>query len=307
MLICCELKNLRQKLLEESSFSIKEKAFYWFLSGKPLNYPPDNNLLDIQQICLSVFCNDAPSMKELIKRKQSENNISGMHYTQNIIDLSAMAKVDLMHEREKLISYCRNHSTRDFFILNHLFPNISRDPPIPQGDIDKIALHLYEGDFPPEDWKSLLFWGFQETTDLHDLYVVEQAYLKAMDDHPIVHQVSNIEQVRNACANFVEKTERNVKRTIKTISFLLVIPIFGLLAPFIYRNWEEIEPIWAIIELLGVLFGIIMVIFLGIIPDKVRFVNSRIEKLIDWVFRLKGFNRTELKESLVKLSNDCEF
>ena len=299
MLICCELKNLRQKLLEESSLSIKEKAFYWFLSGKPLNYPPDNNLLDIQQICLSVFCNDAPSKKELIRRKQSENDISGMHYTQNIIDLSAMAKVDLKHEREKLISYCRNHSTRDFFILNHLFPNISRDPPIPQGDIDKIALHLYEGDFPPEEWKSLLFRAFQETTDLIDLYIVEQGYQQAMDDHPVIHMVNNIDIVRNDCQKFVEKSERKIKWTIRIIFIFLVVSISYWLIPFILKNWDDVEPIITIIEFLRDPVGIALFGCLGFLPGR---INSLNEKVIDWWFKRKGFDRPGLKKSLEELS-----
>ena len=40
--------------------------------------------------------------------------------------------------------------------------------------------------------------------------------------------------------------------------------------------------------------GIPIIVFIGFIPDKVKFINSLIERLIDWVFRKKGFNRSEL-------------
>ena len=50
-----------------------------------------------------------------------------------------------------------------------------------------------------------------ETSDLTDFYVIEQGYLQAMDDNPIVHQTNDIIYVRDTLAQIVEKTERRVK------------------------------------------------------------------------------------------------
>lgn len=299
MLLIGEIKIIKQNLLEKSS--LKEKVFFWYLSGKPMKYQSEYNLTDIQRICFSMFVLNAPIEKDLINRKRSSKVTGRMHYTQTLIDLAAMAKDNLEQERNNLLSYCKNHTTRDFYILNHIFPNISRDPPIPQGDIDQIALHLYKDDFPPEAWKSLLLRALQETSDLHDLYVVEQAYLRAMDDYPIIRSVNDIADVRNACEKFVEKVERRIKRTIKAISVLLVISISCWLAPFIYKNWDQADRVITIIGVLGVLIIFLIIILFGFIPDKVEFVNSRMERLIDWVFKKKEFDRSKLKKTLDKL------
>ena len=303
MLIYCELKKLEQKLLEKSS--LKERVFYRFLLKKPIKYKPEKKLSDIQQICLSMFGLNAFVDRDLIDQKRRSKVTGRKHYTQNLIDLAAMAKDNLEEERGNLISYCQNHSTRDFYILNHLFQDISRDPPIPQGDIDEIALHLYEGDFPSEGWKSLLFRALQVTSDLHDLYVIEQGYQQAMDDHPIIHQVNDILYVKNDCEKFVKKTERNVKLSIGIVLFLLLVGICFLI-PTIREKWNEVEPFFGIAGILLILIVELIFIFRGKVLDRTKFTKMLIEKITNFVFKTKGFNRLELKEKLDSLQNHDE-
>ena len=304
MLIIDELTKLKQRLLNQSS--LKEQAFYQFLVNEPLNYPNKNNLTEIEQICLSVFGNDLLSKKELIIAQRKKQPIGGMHYTENLIELSAMAKDSINLEKEHLQLYCENHSMRDFYILNHLFPDILSNLPPAQGAVDQIALHLYKDESPEEGWKPLLLKAFYETSDLIDFYIIEQGYLQAMDDNPIVHRTNDIIYVRDTLTQVVEKTEHRVKFAMGTVSLLLLLPTSYWLIPLIISHWNEVEPIIAVFEILGSLIGIIIFVFLGFIPNLIKRFNLLREKVIDWVFKRKGFNRLELKETLERLTNQGE-
>lgn len=306
MLLINELKKLRHCFLNNSNLSLKEKAFYHFLVDEPLSYPTGSNLTEIEQICLAVFSGDLSSKKELITAHRKKEPIHGIHYSKNLIELSAMGLYDIEFERENLKSYCEKCSTRDFYILNNLFPDISFTLPKPQGTIDQIALYLHKNNFPQEGWKPALLKALYETSDLTDFYIIEQGYQQAMDDSPIVHQVNDIIYLRNTLVQVIAKTEERVKLTIKVVSVLLLVPISCWLVPLILRNWDEVEPIIVVVQLLGSLIFILTIIFLGFIPDRVKFLNSFREKITDWVFRRKGFNRLELKETLNRLANQDE-
>ena len=306
MLLINELKKLRHSFLNNSSLSLKEKAFYQFLVHEPLSYPTGNNLTKIEQICLAVFSGDFLSKKELIATQRKRQPIHGMHYRKNLIELSAMALDNVELERENLKSYCEECSTRDFYLLNNLFPNILSNIPQPQDPIDQLALHLYNSNFPREGWEPLLLKALHETSDLIDLHLVEQGYQRAMNDSPIVHRVNAILYVRDTCVHFMNKTERRIKLTIGIVSALPLISISGWLGILIIRNWDNAEPIIAVTHIWIVIIGILIVIFGGFIPDKVKFINSFREKIINWVFTRKGFNRLKLKERLDQLANQDE-
>ena len=186
-----------------------------------------------------------------------------------------------------------------------MFPASNSNTPIAQGTIDEIALHLYKESFP-EKWKTLLLNGLEETSDLIDLYVIEQWYKRAMDDNPIVHRTNDIIYVKDTCVHFVKKTERQIKFTIGIVSALPLISISCWLGILIFRNWDEAEPIIAGTEICLFVINVLLIIFGVFIPDKINFINSSREKIINWVFKKKGFNRLELKERLGNLVNEDE-
>ena len=306
MLLINELKKLRHSFLNNSSLSLKEKAFYQFLMDEPLSYPAGNNLTEIEQICLAVFSGDFLSKEELIATQRKRQPIHGMHYRKNLIELSAMALDNVESERKNLKSYCESHSTRDFYILNCLFPDILSNPLQPQGSVDEIAMHLYKGESPQGGWEPLLLKALYETLDLIDLYVIEQCYKLAMDDNPIVRRTKDIIYVRDALAQIAAKTERRVTLAIRIVSVLFMVAISCWLVPLIIKEWDEAEPIMAVIQFLSYLIGISFIIFVGFIPDRIKFFNFLRENIINWVFRRKGFNRLELKETLNRLADQDE-
>ena len=298
MLIADELKNLKQSLLDRSS--LKERAFYFFLIEAPFRYPPENDPSEINQICLSVFCTDAPDKQEIIQAQRRMQPIRGMHYTGNLIELSAMAQDNAGLEWENLKSHCDNYSTRNFYILNHLFPNISSNPPLPLGAIDDISLYLYDDDFPRDGWKPLLLKALQETADLIDFYVTEQGYLRAMDDNPIIHQTHDIICVRTACRHFVEKIEHRVNQIIWIVISILVLGVMVEVVRFILLDWAKAEPIVTAAELGLRVVPFLIFGFFGSNIGKKIFISFR-EKILDWVFSRKELNRSELKEKLDRL------
>lgn len=307
MLIIDELKGLKQKFINNSS--LKEQVFYQFLVNEPLNYSEKDNLTEIEQICLYVFSPDIPLKRDLtylIEAHRKKQPIRGMHYRNNLIELSAMARDNIKSERKNLKLYCEKCSTRDFYILNYLFPNISSNMPQPQGAIDQIALHLCESNFPQKGWKPLLLKALYETSDLIDFYVVEKGFQRAMDDNPIVHRVNEILYVRNTLVQIVEKIEHRFKLTTKILSVLLLVSISCWLVPLIIRKWDEAEPIMAAAQFLFYLIGILLIVFIGFIPDRIKIFNMFRERVINWVFRKKGFNRLELKETLDRLANQSD-
>ena len=306
MLLINELKKLRHNFLNNSSLSLKEKAFYQFLMDEPLSYPTGNNLTEIEQICLTVFSGDLSSKKELIRAHRKKEPIHGIHYSKNLIELSAMALYDIEFERENLKSYCEKCSTRDFYILNNLFPDISSYLPKPQGTIDQIALYLHKNNFPQEGWKPLLLTALYETSDLTDFYIIEQGYQQAMNDSPIVHQVNDILYLRDTLAQVVKKTERRVKFALGTTSVFFLAAICYWLLPLIMKTWDKAEPIMAVTQLLVSLIISSFIFVAGFIPDRIKLLNLLRENIINWVFRRKGFNRLELKETLNRLADQDE-
>ncbi len=303
MLIIDELKALKQKFIKKSS--LKEQTFYYFLVGEPLSYPTKSDLTETEQICYSAFCTDIPSNKDLtnlIEIRRRTRPIGGMHYTGNLIELIAMAIESSELERDTLKMHAESHSTRDFYILHVLFSDHVSNPPTPQGTIDEIALHLYKDSFP-EKWKAFLFVGLKEASDLIDLYVIEKWYKQAMDNNPIVHRTNDIIYVRDALAQIFTKTEHRVTLTIKIVSVLFIVAVSCWLVPLIIRKWDEAEPIMAVIQLLFYLIGISFIVFVGFIPDRIKLLNLFKEKVMNWVFRKKGFNRLELKGTLDRLAN----
>lgn len=292
-----EINRIRRKLNNVSS--PKELAFYQILDNQSLE--KSSYLEEIYTIMLMT--ND-PITKELINKHRETQPIVGFHYSTTLIELVAMAMDDFNQERDNLETYCQNHSTRDFFILKTLFPDITSYPPEPQGSIDQIAKHLYEDSYPPEDWRPLILKALCETSDLVDLYIIEIGIQKAMDDNPILHRINDIIYVRDACNRFVQLSGFFVK--IIMVIIVVLITVYGLkwLTPIIINNWDQLEP-WIFIVQLIIFVINLSILFIGfILPKKNKVLRWPREKLLNIVFIIIGFSRSALKESLSHLENE---
>ena len=127
MILADEVAAIEEKLQLQASR--KELALYQKLIGNPLPYPGDNKLTDIEQVCLSAFCTGAPNKADLVERFRRSKPIKGIHYANNLVELSAFAIYDRDSEVDHLKSFCSTSSTRDHLILNQLFPDVCTSRP----------------------------------------------------------------------------------------------------------------------------------------------------------------------------------
>lgn len=302
-MIINELKTMKDSIYNDSSH--KEQAFYQFLVGESENGYTDRSSY-LEPIYSIILMTDNPITKELIEKHRETQPIGGFHYSTNLIELVAMAMDDIEQERDNLQIYCQDHSTKDFYIINSLFPNVIPYPPEPQGSIDQIAKHLYEGSFPSDNWRSLILKALYETSDLVDFYIVEKGVEKALDDSPIVHKVDDILQVRNVCFRFVQITESIVKFTIWIVYVLIVCYVLVWLIPNIIKYWDQLEPLIFIFQIIFFIINIPFLFsrffpfkknrFFSFLREKV--FSSLREKVFNWVFSIFGIARMNLKESL---------
>ena len=86
---------------------LKGRSILSISSGQPLS-PAKNELTEIE--------------RQLFVELEEEKNqpIGGMHYTENLIELTAMALENPELERGNLKAYSESHSTTDFYILHVL-------------------------------------------------------------------------------------------------------------------------------------------------------------------------------------------
>ena len=136
---------------------------------------------------MSAFCISAPNKTDLVERFRRSKPIKGMHYANNLVELAAFAIYDRDSEADHLKSFCSTSSTRDYLILNHLFPGVCPSRPSATRAVDIIATWLDNGSFP-HDWKSVFLDAIQNANDLLDLYVIRQGYTHLWECHPSTEQ-----------------------------------------------------------------------------------------------------------------------
>ena len=294
-----EVNKIRRKL--NNDLGPKDKAFYQILDNQSLEYSSEVVSSYLEEIYTILLMTNEPITKDLINKHRGTQPIVGFHYSTNLIELVAMAMDDIDQERDNLQTYCQNHSTRDFYIIDSLFPNVNPYPPEPQGSIDQIAKHLYEGSFPTDNWRVLILKALCEISDLVDLYIVEKGIQKAMDDNPILHKVDDISQVRNACFRFVQVTEFFIKLTMGIVSVLIMVYVLDWLAPIIISRWDQLEP-WIFMFQIALFIINLSLLFIGFIPfNKIKVFSYPREKIFNWVFSIFGITRMNIKESLSHL------
>jgi hypothetical protein len=117
MILADEIAAIEEKLKQQASR--KELALYQELIGQPLPYPVDDELSDIEEVCLSAFCIGVPNKTDLVERFRRSKAIKGIHYTKNLVELAAFVIYDRDSEADHLRSFCSRSSARDQLILNH--------------------------------------------------------------------------------------------------------------------------------------------------------------------------------------------
>ncbi len=295
MFIRGELNALEENLLDQAS--LKEKAFYLFLTDKPISYPLDEDLSEIQQICLSQFCLESPSKKSEIERIRKAKPIMGMHYANNLIELFAISLSDPKAEKGNLKTYCNNHSTRDFFVLSTKFRGYCTTPPEPKNATDKIAMHLFEGS-SPENWTELFGSALQEASDLIDTFVLGKAYLVIMNEHPMSQKLEDLTFANENIEKLLTLVENKIQRRVAYSVSIPAIVVAVWTAYWAITNWDKAEPIAYVVQAFFFLLALIVFFFTGMMPDKLEFFKKYKNRIVDSYFRKMGIDLKELKRRI---------
>jgi hypothetical protein len=295
MLLADELKTLTDKL--KAKASQKELTFFLYLINDPLVYPLDENLSEQEQVLCAAFCSGAPAKSELAEKLRGTKPIRGIHYSNNLIELTAFAKYELKQEIEHIKAYAANHRTRDYFILNRIFPEVLSYPPKPANAVDKIASKILTGDLSNND-KSLLFEAVQRIEDLLDVYVVREGYLLLLDYQPATRYRIDLSILTSQLTKAIKRIDAATRVVLVLGIGYLLVRFYVWIIPIIYHSWNEAEPIFAIIE--SVLLGVeVLILFLiGAQPEKLRFIKAFTRSVGTIVLRLIGINRNEVEERI---------
>jgi hypothetical protein len=243
MILADEIVAIEEKL--EQQASRKEIALYQKLIGKPLPYPGDDELTDIEQVCLSAFCIGAPNKTDLVERFRRSKPTKGIHYTNNLVDLAAFAIHDCASEATHLKSFCSRSSARDHLILNRLFPGVCTSQPSITRRLDIIATWLNDGNIP-DDWKSVFMDALQNAGDLLDLYVIQQGYMHLWECHPSTEQRWDLQYLSGQLDRAISRIKLRSNRRFNAIASIAMVASSAVIAYFAVRRWDVAEPIiWA--------------------------------------------------------------
>lgn len=297
MLFAEELLTLTQKL--EATASLKELTFYRHLIGTPLDYPRDNDLSEQEQVVFAAFCKRGPQNHSLAEKIRGTKPIKGMHYSTNLIELAAFARFSLAKETKNLKNYAKAHSTKEFFVLSKLFPDVLEYPPSALKEIDHIALKLLNGDLRAED-KPTIASAIQASEDLLDVYVLNSAYQHLLDLQPATQYRRDATELAKQLSGVIRRVDVTVRFLVTLATAYGLFRLYQWLVPLIISRWTEIEPITFVIQLIFGSLALLVVAVIGSQPDKLKFLNVSFKLLGSIILKLIGINRSDAEKRIAE-------
>jgi hypothetical protein len=295
MLLAEELDNLTDKF--KANASLKELAFFKYLASDPLPYPDDTDLSDQEQVFLAAFCSESPVKRELVEKLSGTQPIRGIHYSNNLIELAAFATFDLDKEIDHLKSYAANHSIRDYFILDKLFPNVLSYPPQPNNAVDQLAFDLLAKSISPES-KLNIVEAINSAEDLLDVYVISEAYFYLLDFQPATQYRKDLSVLLGELTKVIKRVDMVLHIALTIGIGYLLFRLYVWLIPLIYHYWDKAEPVMAIIDLVLGGVGFLLLFFIGTQPDRLKLLKSLERGIGTVVLRIAGINRNRVEQKI---------
>lgn len=303
------LKILEARIEERFSdgASKKERYFFNYLSGRKQEKEIDDDLTEIDKICYSAFSDSTISCHEVVKKKQKTVPLKGLHYTNNLIELVAMAKHDFEFEKKNVIKLAEKSSYKEKFIITYLFPSLSNiSYGVVSTPIDRLIKHIFlDKMYDGISEKSISAVNY--SSDLIELFIVKQAVLKALEIHPN-------HKVKEDLLTFIEAHKKlkfilsqNIRKQVKIAgAIFLTIIVLMILYVFI-KFWDAwgLEPLLAA---LGIVSTIIFIYRSSFLSKERLGAEERIIKVIDsYVERRlqsKYYSFNVLKSNLDRIENE---
>jgi len=217
------IKDLLEKESELlNSASEKEVIFYNYLLNTPLPHPNDKNISEILSLCYGAFT--TPYQLDSGKAKSYAHNskpIKGMHYSNNLIELAALARHNMPEIRSQMNTYIETHGTKERYILKQVFPEVEITPNN-STTIDRLVDEIIlkkNRNYPIINLLSMI----REAKDLLDLYTIKSIWVELID--------SKIVYLLRWHVKIISTTKWTINSLVNSL-------IIGLLITYLWLIWK---------------------------------------------------------------------
>lgn len=307
MMIIEELSTkISAKRDNEASF--KELAFFDYLNEQDTKLLPQEGSSEMDQICYAAFFSHNERVLKLAEKERKTTPVKGLHYSKNLIELIAMAKLDFINEEKNLYQYLSETTLKDAFLINRVFPEIE----IPKEcQILDAVDKLVEKAFLKEEYENIGEFALNAisgATDLIDLYVVKASIAKTWDLHPDRHLERDILKFIHVNKSIKRLIENKIRRSYDIGVTVALFVIISFIFFFIPKYWEDknLEPLFVALDYtIRILIAIIPVILVNTVPRLKKIYDDFIKKRVDIkYFDITGQIKSRLDVIEDKYSND---
>ncbi len=269
LLISEEIAQKEVQLLAKAND--KEKCFYYFLNGNPVEFQLPNHHSEIDKVCFKAFSkNHLSDVTNIVERYRQMNIGRGIHFTSNLMNICAFALCTESVKEVELKTYWHNHGLFEQFIITQIFSDFPPPNNEPKTEIDKLINVVFVKK-EIENSTKLMISLIGKCTELTEFFVIQKSFQKVCEIHPNLEIEKKYEVLSKSFNNIKKKKTRFVHFIMITI---IIAIAFGIRQLFV-QKWDE----WKIEPNLAVLGGVVL--FLIPLIEKALNINLGTEKILD--------------------------
>lgn len=298
MNLATELGSIERELLAQ--VSEKERAFYFYIRGDPESYSSQAGRASAQEVCLATFSGGGPDVSEEVDALRRGQAIAGMHYSENPIELFAVALHRPSDELPAVREHCRRRGWREYVIFKRIYPELSLEMREPESATEKLAKCIYE-DRIPANWKVLVTDSLKSVEDVVDLVILNDFAELVLDYHPITTQVETVKDLIATLEKFILTEEARAKKGFHGIAVVSLGGLGVLVAYLSLEHWNVAEPLLGAFGVIGALILVGMGAIRDQHVDKVKVIRRLKELWVVGHFRRLGFPRNTVEAHIARL------
>ena len=237
--------NIKKEFINDKS-SLIEKLFNSFLSKKELGSSvlpskPSN----FEKIAYSSFYDNSFDISTILKKEQKVDANFDFHYSNNLIELSAMSLADFDFEKSNINTFLKTASLKEAFIISKIFPDFaySTNKNIETKIDDLVSLSFVKKDV--SSFPNSIIEAIQCADDLIDVFIIEKCYENYVDIHPVTNTKGKLSLLLSSINKYNTLNETRIKR-ILFIKIVLSLTIFSVLIGYVIpKYWDtyNLEPL----------------------------------------------------------------
>lgn len=305
MAIIDEIQEKKKRL--EKSASEKDQVFFRYLNGEKIIIPDTEGIPDILKVCYSAF-SESNSQTDLVKEVQRTQPVrEGFHYSNNLVELIAVAKHDFEKEESNLQKYIDSHNAKEAYLINKIFPEIKCKTPLKiDTTIDQLVNDILVKN-NLTDGEEKILRALKDANDLLDMYVIEEALKVCYQLHPSTKDKEDVKYL----LSFYLRLHKLLHTVFSVIFYLLLVItlVYGTyrLAPYVASNWAILEPYLFVIQFITPI--ITTIILAGLqwklnIFERIKPTQEKIVYMIEsLVFKILGVDLSKIVKIYHSVSN----